>query len=156
MKRIILLVLAAALAVASPAFGQLKTRESVNLGGLYGWFPDKRQDLQAMVDKFLADAGDVAVDGKPIAIIAPHAGYKYSGATAAYAYKTLVGKTYDRVIILAPSHYAGFAGGHVGDWDAYSTPLSSSPLDKIACRRLLQKPGHCSGKSILSSAEKEN
>ena len=137
MKRIILVAMLAAL-IAAPVAAQMKTRESVGIEGFMGWFPEDRGQLKAMVDKYLAAAGDVKVEGKPIAIIAPHAGYQFSGATAAYAYKPLFGQTYDRVVIIAPSHdRVGFAGGHIGDWDYYSTPLGASELDKIACRKLL-------------------
>ena len=136
MKRIVLITLIAAL-LASPAAAQMKTRESVGLEGIFGWFPANSKDLKAAVGKYLTDAGTVAVEGKPIAIIAPHAGYNYAGPTMGYAYKALAGQKYDRVVILAPSHVVGFAGGHIGDWDYYSTPMGSSELDRIACRKLL-------------------
>ena len=138
MRRIALLVLCVA-AVALPAAcrGEGGTRESVNIGGLYGWFPDDRKELKAMVDKFLADAGDVKVEGKPVAIIAPHAGFRWSGPTAAFAYKPLVGQKYDRAIVIAPSHHVPTTGGHVGDFDSWSTPLGSIEVDKAACRKLL-------------------
>ncbi len=124
-------------ALALPAFGQTKTRESEGIGGVFGWFPDNRRDLKEMVEKFLADAPDVKVEGKPIAVIVPHGQYKFCGPTAAAAFKALAGQTYDRVVILGPAHNAAFPGGHVGEWDYYSTPMGSSELDKIACRKLL-------------------
>ncbi len=80
-----------------------------------GWFPENRDALKTTVDRALADAGETKLDGKPVAVIAPHAGYAYSAPTAAWAFKTLVGRTYDRVIVIGPSHYVAFEGAHVGD-----------------------------------------
>jgi AmmeMemoRadiSam system protein B len=44
--------------------------------------------------------------GDPVALIAPHAGYVYSGPTAAYSFRQLEGKAYDTAIIIAPDHQA--------------------------------------------------
>ena len=67
-------------------------------------------------------------------LICPHAGYPYSGLTAASAYKTLVGRDIQTVIILGPSHYAGFAGASVPDADVYRTPLGGVPISEKAKR----------------------
>ena len=114
-----------------------RVRESVNTGK-YGWFPGDRAELKKTVEKHLADAGEVKVDGKPIAIIAPHAGYRYSGATAGYAFKPIVGKRYKRVIVIAPSHHAAFSGGSIGNFTHYGTPLGRIPVDTEACEALLK------------------
>jgi AmmeMemoRadiSam system protein B len=62
-------------------------------------------------------------------VIAPHAGYIYSGATAAAAYSRLKGKRFDTVVIVAPSHRDYFEGASVYAGDAYRTPLGDVPLD---------------------------
>jgi AmmeMemoRadiSam system protein B len=56
-------------------------------------------------------------------VIAPHAGYAYSGATAAHAYAQLEGASYDVAVILAPSHREYFDGVSVYPGSAYATPL---------------------------------
>jgi AmmeMemoRadiSam system protein A len=66
------------------------------------------------------------------ALVCPHAGYEYSGRTAACAYKTLAGREIRTVLILAPSHYADFAGASVSDTDAYRTPLGLVPVSEKA------------------------
>jgi len=62
-------------------------------------------------------------------VIAPHAGYAYSGATAAQAYARLSGGGYDTVVVIAPSHREYFEGVTVYPGRAYSTPLGEVPLD---------------------------
>ena len=63
-------------------------------------------------------------------IIAPHAGYVYSGPTAARAYGMLVRGTYDTVVVVAPSHREYFEGVSVFDGEAYLTPLGRVPVDR--------------------------
>ncbi len=69
--------------------------------------------------------GDSPVRG----IIAPHAGYPYSGPTAALAYEKLTKGAYNVAVIVAPSHREFFEGVSVFDGDAYATPLGSVPVD---------------------------
>jgi hypothetical protein len=58
-----------------------------------------------------------------VGIISPHAGYIYSGNTAAYAYNVIKGKKYSTVIIISPSHREYFPGICIYEGNAYSTPL---------------------------------
>ena len=65
-------------------------------------------------------------------LVCPHAGYPYSGPTAAIAYKTLVGRDVQTVVILGPSHYAAFQGASVPNVDAYQTPLGTVLISEKA------------------------
>ena len=65
-------------------------------------------------------------------LVCPHAGYPYSGPTAAIAYKLLAGRDFQTVLILGPSHYALFQGASVPDTDAYQTPLGIVPISAKA------------------------
>jgi hypothetical protein len=65
-------------------------------------------------------------------LVCPHAGYPYSGPTAAIAYKTLAGLDVQTVVILGPSHYALFEGASVANTDAYQTPLGIVPISAKA------------------------
>ena len=65
-------------------------------------------------------------------LVCPHAGYPYSGPTAAIAYKTLAGRDVQTVVILGPSHYAWFKGASVPNTDAYQTPLGIVPISARA------------------------
>lgn len=63
-------------------------------------------------------------------LVAPHAGYVYSGLTAAYAYNTIKGNGFKTVIVLSPSHHEFFHGISVYNGDAYRTPLGDVPVNK--------------------------
>jgi len=67
-------------------------------------------------------------------LVCPHAGYPFSGLTAASAYKTLAGRDVETVIVLGPSHYAAFQGASLPDADAYQTPLGVVPISEKAQR----------------------
>jgi MEMO1 family protein len=71
-----------------------------------------------------------------IALVAPHAGYVYSGPVAAYTYASLKGRKIDRVIVIAPSHFEAFGFSSVYDGAAYTTPLGRVPVDYAFAAKL--------------------
>jgi len=83
-----------------------KTREPA-VAGLF--YPQHKDDLSKQVDGFLAEAETVPL-GRLRGLVCPHAGYDFSGPTAAIAYKQLAGRDIETVVVLAPSHYADFEG----------------------------------------------
>jgi hypothetical protein len=97
----------------------LKIREPA-VAGLF--YPADREELARTVDQLLAAAPAVPVSQLK-ALVCPHAGYPYSGPTAARAYQALKGARFKTVIILAASHYAAFPGIAVTAADAYRSPL---------------------------------
>ena len=104
------------------------------------WYPGEADALAEHVDGLLDGATAPDVHGKPIAVIAPHAGYRFSAPTAAPAYAALKGHHYRRVIVLAFSHRnaARYEGVDVpAELTAYATPLGAIPIDRDACQRLL-------------------
>jgi AmmeMemoRadiSam system protein B/AmmeMemoRadiSam system protein A len=92
------------------------------------FYPADPVELGRMVDDLLADAAPAALDNV-LALVAPHAGYLYSGAVAAHAYGLLQGRRFHRVVVLAPSHYEVLRFASVYDGAAYSTPLGQVPVD---------------------------
>jgi len=103
------------------------------------FYPSNQAELRDMVDRYLAQGAKKAeaVKAKPLALIAPHAGYRYSGACAGVAYATVKGKTYRRVIVLAVNHRGGpFHGASILDVEAYRTPLGEIPLETGVCKAL--------------------
>jgi len=70
-------------------------------------------------------------------LICPHAGYEFSGPTAACAYKALAGRDVQTIIVMGPSHYALFQGASLPNADAYQTPLATVPVSEKA-RQLLE------------------
>lgn len=71
------------------------------------FYPSSADELRAEVNRYI-DEAKLKERKKPWGLIAPHAGYKYSGTTAGYAYASVKNKQYDTVVIFAPSHYAFF------------------------------------------------
>jgi hypothetical protein len=69
-------------------------------------------------------------------VVAPHAGYQYSGPVAAYTYAELKGRKFSRVVVIAPSHYESFDFTSIYDGDGYATPLGTVPVDRAFAREL--------------------
>jgi len=93
------------------------------------WYPGTAAELSKEIDGYLGRALPVDLPRDPIAVIAPHAGYAYSGPTAAWSFLQLKGRNYDAVIVMAPSHQEWFDGVSVWDRGAYQTPLGLVPVD---------------------------
>lgn len=79
----------------------------------------------------------------PKALIAPHAGYLYSGPVAATGYAALapLRKRITRVVLLGPSHRLAFEGLAVPGVESFATPLGEVPIDHAAVARILRLPG---------------
>ncbi len=90
--------------------------------------------LRAEVSELLAGAEQAAPPGPHTkALIAPHAGYTYSGAVAAVAFATLGAGTAQavwRVVVIGPSHHAAFRGIAAPTVEAFATPLGRVPVDR--------------------------
>jgi AmmeMemoRadiSam system protein B/AmmeMemoRadiSam system protein A len=104
------------------------------------WYPGDAEVLTGQITDLLAQAGTPTVSEKPIAVVAPHAGYRYSAPVAATGYGCLRGHSYKRVIVLAFSHRN--AGRYRGvevprEHTAYRTPLGDVPIDREVCDQLL-------------------
>lgn len=104
------------------------------------FYPADPKILQGMLTDFLAQADSDAPP--PKVIIAPHAGYIYSGPIAASAYARLksVRESISRVVLIGPSHRVAFQGLAVSGADTFSTPLGDISLDKTIIEPLLQLP----------------
>ena len=86
------------------------------------FYPLDKYELIKQIDEFL-DSVIVKDYGNPIGFVCPHAGYIYSGFTAAHSFKYLKGREYEKVIILAPSHYDGYNGITTWNGTGIETPL---------------------------------
>jgi len=109
-----------------------------------GFYPGSPTALRNAVEGYLREARPhvpTELKGQgPRAIIVPHAGYTYSGQTAALAYKPLQGKEKpSRVILIGPSHHIHMPGAcSVPDYRAYETPLGQVSVDQDALATLTQ------------------
>ena len=111
-------------------------RESVIAGS---WYPGDSATLTRDIKGYLANVPAQKIDGELIALIAPHAGYIYSGQVAAYAYKLLEGRKYDVVVIVAPSHRAYFKGASIYPAGGFRTPLGIVPIAEDISTALMEK-----------------
>jgi MEMO1 family protein len=104
------------------------------------FYPADRNELEREVRGFMS--GAPAAQGTTVALVAPHAGYVFSGATAGKAFAALRGTHPQRVVLLGPSHHMGFSGGALPapDVTAFATPLGDMPVDRAAVERLRALP----------------
>lgn len=106
------------------------------------FYPDNREHLRSFIDQALDTAGcnpdtDIAV---PKAIIVPHAGYIYSGQSAAFAYAAVKQSGFKRVILLGPAHRVPFYGMALPDCEAFATPLGKVVLDQEVIQEIVHLP----------------
>ncbi len=106
------------------------------------FYPAQPQQLKKQVQEFLDAAPHLQVAGKILGVIVPHAGYIYSGSTAATAYKQLAGMEIRTVVVIAPSHAVAFSGSSVYDGDYYETPLGKIKIDKNHSTSLAKETQH--------------
>ncbi|MDP2913952.1 MAG: AmmeMemoRadiSam system protein B [Candidatus Aminicenantes bacterium] len=97
--------------------------------------------LAARIEGFLASARPAAVPGKIRALIVPHAGYIYSGRTAAFAYRLVQGEDIETVVILGPSHRVGFEGCSIYSEGGFETPLGIAEVDAPTARAIAGASG---------------
>lgn len=108
------------------------------VAGLF--YPDDPRALRAMIADFL---GAVHATGAvPKAVIAPHAGYIYSGPVAAAVYARLrpARGRITRVVLLGPAHRVGFHGLALSSADSFQTPLGRITVDREAVKKISALP----------------
>jgi len=111
------------------------------VAGLF--YPGDPEQLASQVRGYMAAAASTPIDRPaPKALIAPHAGYVYSGPVAAHAYATLGDRAADirRVVLLGPAHRLPFRGLAYCDADRFETPLGEVPVDRAALADIADLP----------------
>ncbi len=109
------------------------------VGGSF--YPGNADVLKADIEGYLKKVPAQELSGTIYGIISPHAGYMYSGQAAAYGYRTVMGRHYDTVIIVAPSHRSFFVGAAVQARGGYRTALGVVPVDEELARKLVDRDG---------------
>lgn len=111
-----------------------KIRQPAVAGAFY---PAQAEALKPMVAAYLKKGATVSADF-PKAIVAPHAGYQYSGPIAGSAFKPWYvyspgnearSEKIRRVVLIGPSHFVGFEGLALSPALAWQTPLGVVPVD---------------------------
>ena len=109
-------------------------RKPIVAGQFYTANPDK---LKTEIDNYIKNVKLEKEYDNVSAIISPHAGYVFSGQTAAYGFKCLLGKYFDTIIVIAPSHNPIEFSISACDCDYYQTPLGDIPVEKEIVEELL-------------------
>jgi MEMO1 family protein len=123
--------------MAEPASQRTKIRPAAVAGSFYAGHP---QRLRATVADLLA-AAPASAGASPKALIAPHAGYVYSGGIAAAAFATLRSSAaITRAVLIGPAHYVAVRGIAVPTADAFETPLGRVPIDRDALSAIANLP----------------
>jgi AmmeMemoRadiSam system protein B/AmmeMemoRadiSam system protein A len=103
------------------------------------FYPDDPERLRGAIEAYLRDAIPSRGE-RPLALVAPHAGYIFSGQIAADAYKQAIGHDYDVVVILGTNHTTGgFAGVSIYPGGGYRTPLGIAEIDRQLAAQLTAK-----------------
>ncbi|MBT5855056.1 AmmeMemoRadiSam system protein B [bacterium] len=105
-----------------------------------GWYPQDPNEIRSLLSSWFPT--DLATDSTaPKAIIVPHAGWSFSGATATKAFAQLPNHNWDRIIIMGPSHRVALPNqASLPAISAYRTPLGEVPVDISAIERCLKSP----------------
>ena len=122
------------------------------------WYTDDPKHLKGQLSKWLATAVESLGAAKNVvpvkAIIAPHAGYSYSGPTAAWAYGAIQNKNVKRIFVLGPSHHYYLQGCALSDCASYDTPLGSLQVDQNI-NAALRKEGTYTSFNTMSKSQDE-
>jgi MEMO1 family protein len=106
------------------------------------WYESDPKKLASELVGYLGAAAEQNENqaGAVYAIVAPHAGYMFSGATAGFAYDFARGCRPKRVFLMGPSHYVGFHGVALTPDSVFETPLGNLNVDRKVVDQLLQYP----------------
>ncbi|MCX7983987.1 MAG: AmmeMemoRadiSam system protein B [Bacteroidetes bacterium] len=105
-----------------------------------GMFYDEQPDiLRSEIERYLRNVPHTQHVGKLYGLIVPHAGYVYSGQTAAYSYRLLQKQLCDRIVVIGPSHREYFNNASVYPGCAFRTPLGDYGIDEQLRTRLLEQ-----------------
>ncbi len=105
------------------------------------FYPRNSTVLRSQIGDFLHQVPARDLRGKIVCLISPHAGYMFSGFTAANGFNLLAGKSYQTVVIISPSHREYFDAISVYSGDAYRTPLGEVEIDRELREEIVRDHG---------------
>lgn len=95
------------------------------------WYPASPEALRHEVNDYIESASALDLPGEVVGLVAPHAGYLFSGHVAGAGYRQVQGNRYDTIVLVGPDHRGIAAGGLAyADFDAWHTPLGDVPVDR--------------------------
>jgi len=93
------------------------------------WYQADPQQLQREIDQYIQAAPSPQFSGEVVALVAPHAGHRYSGPVAGYSFRAILGKQYETVAVVSPYHSGHREPLLTSSHESYSTPLGQIPVD---------------------------
>jgi hypothetical protein len=101
------------------------------------FYPADKKALKESVEGFLSRVKKGHKDGKLIALISPHAGYRFSGHVAAYGFSELKDSAIQKVILIGAAHHAAYKGASVYTTGSFRTPLGEVLINEQLAKKLL-------------------
>lgn len=103
------------------------------------FYPRSPQELRRAVESYIERADLDPAPDRVVTVVAPHAGYMYSGPTAGFAYRRVRGKKPGRVVLVGCSHHYRFETASVYDGGSFETPVGEFPIDQPFATALADK-----------------
>ena len=119
------------------------------------WYSGNPHVLRSEIFSYLDNVTLPEFKGDVIGLFAPHAGYRYSGQTAAYAFKSVFGKKYDLVVILSPYHAYHSATILSSAHQYYQTPLGKIPVNQELIKSFMERIQQNSDLKMVCVAQDE-
>lgn len=94
------------------------------------WYPDNSQRLRNSIEGYLSTASSPKLTGEVVGLVVPHAGYRYSGKVAAYAFTAITEMQFDNVVVISPSHQYYPQALLTSAHQAYETPLGNIQINR--------------------------
>jgi len=105
------------------------------------FYPGSAAQVEREVGGFLESARLKQLTGDIVALVAPHAGYRYSGATAGLAYRQVMGRPYDLVLVIGLAHRFPLLGMAIFPGDGVETPLGTATIPRQIADELAGEGG---------------
>ena len=103
------------------------------------WYQNSHQLLSQEISQYISNVKKLNKKGYVKSIIAPHAGYRFSGPTMAQSFININPDNYNRVVILGPSHHEYFQGCGLTSFEKFETPFGQINVDVKYNKKLLNK-----------------
>jgi len=100
------------------------------------FYSKQKETLEREVAVFLENSPQIEIVKRIYGLVAPHAGYLYSGGVAARAYRQIIDQEFEIIVVISPSHRIYFEEISIYDGAAYSTPLGKIEVDQDLAQRL--------------------
>ena len=133
-QRIFIIILFFLVMNVPSGFSDNNIKEPNVSGQFYSADPN---ELSREVEGYISSATVMPYKKKIDIIMAPHAGYLFSGPVAGYSFKSISEEQYKTIVIVAPSHFFGFDGVSVWDKGGFKTPLGVVPVDEEFTQKLM-------------------